>query len=400
MVRDDVYLRVMRHHVERLPRIEAAPRSPASWRAEHARLAAWQGERRTPADRLEPVYEAIMVQTPERLVRDAPDRKAATAKNIRDFLAGVTPFAQQPGIRLVSFPEFAFTAAGWRTMPDIRSVALQFGGPELEQIQRFAQDCRVYVTFQQLEADPKFPGRVFNTAFVLDDSGDLISRHRKLQCVDLFGALPDTVPGSIFDSYVKEYGVESLVQVVDTPLGKLAPMICYEMMFPEVRQLYAQLGAEVIIHMTAEGYDSITETRFAWNAARRQTAMESTAYLLCANKGDELNTPWKPIGESQFIDPYGRVVRMLHESKPGTLIAKIELPMVWAARRDPTVNLAVWDRPGAYVAEYGKGVGVPNNLWAGNPDEFPYRDYAVYRQVHSKLYERGIYVAPGRPPAS
>jgi predicted amidohydrolase len=212
--------------------------------------------------------------------------------------------------------------------------------------------------------------------------------------VDLYGTLPDTTPGSIYDAYIKEYGIESLVQISDTPLGKIGMMVCYEMMFPEVRQSYAQLGAEVMLHLTAEGYDSITETRYAWNGARRQTAMESSAYLLCANKGDENASPWKPIGESQFIDPYGRVLGQLRESKPGVLMAKVELPAVWAARRDPTANLAVWDRPSAYEAQYRKGVGVANNLWADNPDVFPYLDYAPYREVHRRLYERGVYVPP------
>lgn len=395
MVRDELYARVLEHHATRMPPLLAdVPRDPAQWRDEHARLAAAQLARTTPRERLEPVWEAAIVQSPERSVRDAADRKAAAARNVEALLAMAAPYARRDGVRLVVFPEFAFTAAGWRTITDIRSVALAWGGRELEPIQRFAQQHRVHVAFQQLEDDPRFPGRVFNTAFIVGDTGNLLARHRKLQCVDIYGTLPDTTPGSIYDAYVREYGVESLVQVVDTPLGKLAPLVCYEMMFPEIRQLYAQRGAEVVLHLTAEGYDSITETRYAWNAARRQAAMESSAYVLCANKGDENASPWKPIGESQFIDPSGRVLGMLRESKPGVLLAKVELPVVWAARRDPTANFAIWDRPGASVDAYRRGIGVANNLWAGSPDEFPYADLAVYRRIHAGLYDRGIYVRP------
>jgi predicted amidohydrolase len=394
MVRDALYAEIFSHNAKRLAPVPVQPRSPDVWQEEFERLVAIQDTRTTPREKLEPVWEAVIVQSPERSVRSAPDRKAATAENVKSFLAMAAPYTKRNGVRLVMYPEFAFTAAGFRTVDDIRSVALVWGGRELEPIQRFAQDNKVYVAFQQLEADPKFPGRVFNTAFLVDDSGQLIARHRKLQCVDLYGTLPDTTPGSIYDAYIKEYGIESLVQIADTPLGKIGMMVCYEMMFPEVRQSYAQLGAEVMLHLTAEGYDSITETRYAWNGARRQTAMESSAYLLCANKGDENASPWKPIGESQFIDPYGRVLGQLRESKPGVLMAKVELPTVWAARRDPTANLAVWDRPSAYVAQYRKGVGVANNLWADNPDVFPYLDYAPYREVHRRLYERGVYVPP------
>lgn len=397
MVRDELYARVLEHHAAHSPPLRVgAPQDPAQWRDAHARLAAAQGARATPIERLEPVWEAALVQSPERSVRDAADRKAAAARNVDALLAMAAPYARRPGVRLVVFPEFAFTAAGWRTNADIRSVALAWGGRELEPIQRFAQEHRVHVAFQQLEEDRRFPGRVFNTAFVIGDSGNLLSRHRKLQCVDVLGTLPDVTPGSIYDAYIREYGVESLVQVVDTPLGKLAPMVCYELMFPEIRQLYAQRGAEVVLHLTAEGYDSITETRYAWNAARRQAAMESSAYVLCANKGDENASPWKPIGESQFIDPYGRVLGMLRESKPGVLLAKVELPVVWGARRDPTANLAAWDRPGTFIDAYRRRIGVANNLWAGDTDEFPYAELAVYRRIHSGLYDRGIYVRPRR----
>jgi predicted amidohydrolase len=381
----------------------AAGRTPAkaatraAWTQEAERRIAAQARRATPANRLLPAYDAVLVQTPHRPVAGAPDRKAAVAQNIRDFLAIAAPHAARPMTKLVMFGEFAFTAAGYRTIPDALSVALTWPGPELAQLATFATEHHCYVAAQQLEHDPKFPGRIFNTAFLFDDTGRLASRHRKLQCVDLLGTLPDTTPGSIYDAYVAAYGADSLWQVVDTPLGKLAPMICFENMFPEVAQIYVQQGAEVYLHLTSEGWDPITETRYAWNAGRRFHAMAASAYFLSVNEGDDpvLRDPYHVIGESQAIDPYGRVIGMLSESRPGVLVARIERAVLAGVRADVRANLAIWDEPGVYAHAYGRGRAVANNLWADVPaNEFPYRDLVAYRDTLRRFVATGVYTPP------
>ncbi len=373
------------------------PATRAAWAAESELRIAAQAHRAIPAGQEMPIYDAVLMQTPHRVIADAPDRKVAIARNIQDFLAMAEPYVRRPLSKLVMFGEFSFTAAGYRTVQDALSVTLTWPGPELELIAAFADKHKVYVAAQQLEHDPKFPGRVFNTAFLFDDSGTLVSRHRKLQCVDVMGTLPDTTPGSIYDRYVAEFNAENLWHVVDTPLGKLAPMICFENMFPEVAAIYALKGAEVFLHLTSEGWDAITETRYAWNAARRMHAMQSGAYVLSVNQGDDpnLRDPYHVIGESQVIDPYGRVTGMLRESRPGALVARVDLNLVRAARSDPRANLGIWDEPVVYADAYTRGHGVPNNLWADiAPDEFPYRDLAVYRQVVARYNERGVFTQP------
>ncbi|MDX2224028.1 MAG: nitrilase-related carbon-nitrogen hydrolase [Rhodospirillaceae bacterium] len=395
LVRDGLYGTVFAV-AARNPR--TAPATRAGWIAEAATRIAAQARRATPEDRLLPFYDVLMVQTPHVSVIRAPDRRKAAGENIRNFLAMIERAAQVPGTKLAMFPEFCFTGAGWRTIDDALSVCLTWPGPELEQLAAFAQTHRIYIAAQQLELDPKFPDRIFNTAFVFDDAGNLISRHRKLQCVDVLGTLPDTTPGSLYDRYVAEFGADSLWQVVDTPLGKLAPFICYEMMFPEIRQIYAQKGAEIYLHMTAEGYDPITDTRYAWNAARRQMAMDNCGYLCSVNKGDDprLDDPWRAIGESMLVDHTGRVQAMLRESRPGVLRGRIELAALRAARADWRQNPSIWDDPVAYADAYGQGHAVANNLWAGDPRDFVYRDLAVYKQVVARFRERGIFTPPSR----
>jgi len=396
MVRDGVYGLAFKANAAKST-LSASPTDQVGWAAEAAKRIAAQAKRTTPEDQLITNYDAVLMQTPHRVVATAPDRKAAVTQNIKDFLAMAEPYARRPLSKLVMFGEFTFTAAGYRTVNDALSVTLTWPGPELDLIANFAAKHGVYVAAQQLEHDPKFPGRIFNTAFLFDNKGALVSRHRKIQCVDIMGTLPDTTPGSIYDRYVAEYGADSLFKVIDTPLGKLAPMICFENMFPEVAQIYAQQGAEVYLHLTSEGWDPITETRYAWNGARRQHALEATAYLLSVNQGDDpvLRDPYHVVGESQVIDPYGRVTGMLRESRPGVLMARVDLNLLRAARSDQRVNLGIWDDPRVYADAYMRGHGVPNNVWAEiSAAEFPYRDLAIYKDVTARYNQRGVFTLP------
>lgn len=398
MVRDGVYGPAFTAAAQASQRAASAiPVDVSGWLKEAQRRIADQAVRKTPDDQLISIYDVALVQSPRRVITSAPDRKAAIGQNIKDFLALAEPYARRPLTKLVMFGEFAFTAAGFRTIPDALSATLKWPGPELEQLANFAAKHGVYVAAQQLEEDAKFPGRVFNTAFLFDSSGRLISRHRKIQCVDIMGTLPDTTPGSIYDSYVEEYGTESLFEVVDTPLGKLAPMICFENMFPEIAQIYAHRGAEVYLHLTSEGWDSITETRYAWNNARRQHALEATAYLLSVNQGDDplLRDPYHVVGECQAHDPYGRNIGMLRESRPGVLVARVDLNLLRTARSDPRINLGIWDEPSVYAAAYMQGHALGNNTWLNVPaSEFPYRDMAIYKDVVRRLNQRGIFTPP------
>ena len=156
-------------------------------------------------------------------------------------------------LKIVVFPEFCFSGAGYRTVEDVISASVRLPGPELDVLSEFAQRNSIYVAGEFLEEHEKFPDRVFNTAFLLNDSGDLIHKHHKIQCVDVIGTLRDHTPGSIFEQYVEEFGIESLYSVADTPLGKIGHIICFEIIFPEVLRLMAagrsnrEIGEELVL---------------------------------------------------------------------------------------------------------------------------------------------------------
>lgn len=368
----------------------SVPETRADWWREAQQRIAAQDQRETPVEQLLDRYYAVAVQPAPTSPLPKASRRAAQFDNIRYSLGLLGPVPQLPDVKLVVFPEFCFSGAGYRTVEDVLSVAVRLPGPELDILSEFAQRTSSYVAGQFLEEDPKFPQRVFNTAFLLNDSGDLILKHRKLQGVDTLGALRVHTPGSIFEAYVDEFGLESLYAIADTPLGKLGHMICFETVFPEVSRLLAQAGAELIIHSTSEGWGSL---RSMWHALRRKRALENTAYLLMSNTGFDPTRPglWRPYGESQFIDYFGKTRDQLAHNAVDALTVLVDMSALRAARSDPAVNTLIWDEPASYATAYSQGKGVPNDIWRGDPLAFPYADKQVLKDVHARFYERGVY---------
>ncbi len=370
-----------------------SPDSRAGWLAEAETRLAAQAQRRTAEDDLLDGYYALMAQPANISPLPKEGRRDALMKNVTDALALVEGRARRRDSKLVVFPEFCFSGAGYRTVPDILSVAMRLPGPEMEVLSEFAQRHSIYIAAQALEIDEKFPDRVFNTAFVLNDSGDLINKHRKVQCVDVLGTLRDHTPGSIFEKYVEEFGIESLFSVADTPLGKIGHIICFEVIFPEILRLMTLQGAELLVQSTSEGWSNIQPM---WDACRRKRAYENMAYLVMSNTGYDVSKPkgWIPYGESQFIDYRGNVRNAVRHNGPEVLMAYVDMAALRAARQDPKLNIPLWDEPTSYAAAYTQGHAVPNDLWSGDPFVFPYEDGVVHREVQTRFYERGIYMPP------
>lgn len=396
-VRDELFGRIFVHQAGQRP-AGTSPATRDGWRAEAARRIAARERRSTPSDLLLDSWLALIVQPATMASLPADDRRGALARNVDTALAQVGRLAATPNAKIALFPEFCFTGAGYRTVPDLLGASVEATGPEIAKLRQWARDNSIYAAAEFLELDPAFPQRAFNSAFLIDDRGEILLTHRKLQCVDVYGALPDTTPGSIYDEYVARHGIEHLYRIADTPLGRIGVIICFEIVFPEVARALANAGVEVILHLTAEGHGS---RRAAWHALRRKRAFENQAYLLCSNKAYDpaRREAWVSYGESQYIDFRGRERDRLADNGPAVLVAPVDMASLRAARRDLRLNTAIWDEPGAYAGAYLQGLGIANNGWTGDPLQNPYARVGErvtgLADVQERFYGHGVYRRPG-----
>ncbi len=392
----DGYKRLGERRPAPLPR---PPRGRKAWLAECGRRLA---ENPAPArpDRIEQ-YDVILTQTVGKIIQREHDADELRRDNTRRALRLAERLASSPSIKLVVFPEFFMHGQGghgYRSPITLQRLAIRYPGPEMELLQDFALKHNIYVAGSTFEVDDRLSGHVFNSAFILSDTGELIHRYRKIQCADVWGSLPDTTPGSVYDRYLDIFGYDFLFPVADTAIGRLATMVCFDQAHPEIARMLTRYGAEVILHPTSEGHGS---QRAGWDAARCARAFENTAYVVSPMPGSEYfhhgqgEMPTSNMrGHSKIVNFDGTIQGVADGPGGCILTGVIDLKALRRARANPLTNLPLWDDPEVYAHIYAGDVGLPNNLWGPDPLENPYVGFGPLKKRLESYYARGVFVRP------
>jgi nitrilase len=190
-------------------------------------------------------------------------------------LAALAADAARGGAKLVVFPE-AFiggypkgmqfgTSLGIRT-PEGRewfgryfAGAIDVPGPETQRIGGVARDHGLHLVVGVIE---RSGGTLYCTILFFDPVGQLLGRHRKLMPTAL-------------ERIVWGQGDGSTLPVLDTPLGKLGAVICWENYMPLMRAAMYAKGIELYCAPTVDDRDS-------WAASVRHIACEGRCFVLSA----------------------------------------------------------------------------------------------------------------------
>jgi nitrilase len=150
-----------------------------------------------------------------------------------------------------------------------------------------------------------------NASLVFDPFGACVARYDK---VHLFGFAQGD------ESYDEASFIEPGTQpvAVDTPFGRIALSICYDLRFPE---LYRSLGPVDLILVPA----AFTETtgRAHWEVLLRARAIENQCYVLAAGQGGRHENGRLTHGNSMIIDPWGEILDRKVKG-PGIAIADLD----------------------------------------------------------------------------
>lgn len=351
----------------------------------------------TPAPQAPEAYDALLMQTHQHFIAGPETRDATIAENLKGALGLARMFAMRPATRLVVFPEFFLQGSGAPHPHEYwERCGIRIPGPETEQLAAFARACDVYVCAAVLEYDPSWPRRYFNTSIILSPAGEIILRYRKLQCADLNGLLNVTTPGNIYTAYVERYGADALIPVVDTPIGRLGTLICFDSNWPELWRVLALKGAEVICNPTSEIHSN---RRPYWYQAKRSHAAHHLLYVASANAGSEQFYPGAPItamnrGHSALIDFHGELVACADGPGVIPLLGRVELGALRRARAALADDPAVRFRPDAVASGYAAFPGFPLDCFLHTPMEKASEGPALVAAHLQQLQTRGVYRAP------
>jgi nitrilase len=193
-----------------------------------------------------------------------------------DKLEQVTREAAQAGARLVVFPEtfvpvypsslWAKAFAGWA---DPRAKAafallaresLSVPGPDCDRLGRVARENDVWLVTGVNEVDPERPGTIYNSLLYHGPDGSLALHHRKL------------VPTN-HERLIWGQGDGRGLRAIETDLGRIGGLICWENYMPLARFSLYESGVEIYIGSTADDGD-------AWQATLVHIARESRAFVV------------------------------------------------------------------------------------------------------------------------
>lgn len=308
-------------------------------------------------------YRALALQVTCYAVNHAHDRSEAralmqeTIARLGQQIAASLAFIGSD-CRLVVLPEYVFTGfpmteslAAWA-----EKACFEMTGPEYEALGNIAQQYRIFLAGNAYELDPNFPDLYFQTCFVIDPSGAVVLRYRRLN--SMFAPTPHDV----WDRYLDCYGLEGVFPVAKTEIGNLAALASEEILYPEVARCLAMRGAEIFLHSTSEVYG---QARSPKEAAKISRAVENMAYVISSNTAGIANIPI-PIasadGGSKIIDYRGLVLAETAAGESMAAFAEIDLTALHRDRRRPGLsNLLSRQRFELYADSYRQSQFYPAN---------------------------------------
>lgn len=341
-------------------------------------------------------YIALALQTTCFAVNSAPDaavsrpRMAASIARIADQIGASKRFIGSD-VRLVVLPEYFLTgfpmgeaAADWA-----EKAALEIDGPEYQALGDVARAADVFLAGNAYERDPHFPGLYFQTSFLIEPSGRLVLRYRRL--VSLFAPSPYDV----WDRYVSIYGLDGVFPVADTELGRVAAIASEEILYPDIARALTLRGAEVLLHSSSEIATPIPSPK---NIAKQARAIENLAYVVSANSAgiEGIAVPKASTdGSSKIIDYRGLVLAEAGDGESMAAYAEIDIAGLRRYRRRPGMGNILSRQPlGLWRdALEGQDVQARNTLTgAGGETLTPDRSFYAdrQRQAIARLADKGI----------
>lgn len=263
--------------------------------------------------------------------------------NLRTTIDGIREATRQ-GARLVVLQEL-HTGVYFCQSEDTRRFdqAEPIPGPTTQELGAIASELGVVIVASLFER--RAVGLYHNTAVVIESNGTLAGRYRKMH-------IPDD-PGFYEKFYFTpgDLGFEP----IDTSVGRLGVLVCWDQWFPEAARLMALAGAEILIYPTAIGWDpqeaedEQERQREAWMTVQRAHAVANGIPVVACNRiGFEPapdNGPGIRFWGTSFVaGPQGEILARASEDRAEVLCARLhrerseQVRRIWPYLRDRRID--------------------------------------------------------------
>jgi len=242
-------------------------------------------------------------------------------------LSGTIASLATQGAQLIVLQELHNTLY-FCSMEDVArfDLAEPIPGPSTEWLSLLARLHRVVIVASLFER--RAAGLYHNTAVVIDSDGTIAGKYRKMH-------IPDDP--AYYEKFYFTPG-DLGFHPIQTSVGRLGVMVCWDQWYPEAARLMALQGAELLIYPTAIGYDAADtpdeqqRQRNAWQTVQRGHAVANGLPVVAVNRVgmEESQRFW---GTSFVCGPQGELLYEAPEDREAADVVAVDLERSEQVRR-------------------------------------------------------------------
>ncbi len=265
-------------------------------------------------------------------------------QNMAKSIAGIRDAANQ-GAQLVVLQELHRSLYFCQTEDvDVFDLAETIPGPSSDTLGELAKELNIVIVASLFEK--RATGLYHNTAVVLEKDGTIAGKYRKMH-------IPDD-PGFYEKFYFTpgDLGFEP----IQTSVGKLGVLVCWDQWFPEAARLMAMAGAQILIYPTAIGWDprddndEKTRQKDAWVISQRAHAVANGVPVISANRVGHESDPSEQSdgiqfwGNSFIAGPQGEMLSEANNTDEQVLVVELDqkrsenVRRIWPYLRDRRID--------------------------------------------------------------
>ncbi|MEF3255385.1 MAG: carbon-nitrogen hydrolase [Deferribacterales bacterium] len=206
-------------------------------------------------------------------------------------------------------------------------------GPSTDFYSNIAKNCNIVLVTSLFEKRAK--GIYHNTAVVFEKDGEIAGKYRKMH-------IPDDP-----NFYEKFYFTPGDLgfKPIETSLGKIGVLVCWDQWYPEAARLMALSGAEILVYPTAIGWDpkdnddEKKRQLEAWVISQRGHAVANGLFVVAVNRVGYEADPTRVTGGIQFwgnsfvAGPQGEILVMASNNEEENFVVELDLGRIESVRR-------------------------------------------------------------------
>ena len=227
---------------------------------------------------------------------------------------------------------------------DVFDMAETIPGASTDQFGLLAKELGVVLVLSLFEK--RAPGLYHNTAVVIEKDGSIAGKYRKMH-------IPDDP--AYYEKFYFTPG-DLGFQPIETSLGKLGVLVCWDQWYPEAARLMALAGADLLIYPTAIGWESTdsddekNRQRDAWTISQRGHAVANGLHVVSVNRIGHEPDPSNQTNGIQFwgssfvAGPQGEILWRGSDDKEENQLIEIDIKKsedvrrIWPFFRDRRID--------------------------------------------------------------